>query len=119
MTLTEFLTGIKGRVAAATPGPWQIKPGEYVSFLGEQFFQVLNTHPDKDGDLTLVSANRTSLENAALIASSPTDLALAVEIIEVMREALIGIASETRTPYGALADETLAKIDELLKGSGK
>lgn len=91
--LTTRLSAMKERLAKATPGPWQIKPGEYVSFLGEQFFQVLNTLPDKDGDFTLISANRTSLENAEFIAHSRIDMELLIAALERAVGALEHITS--------------------------
>ena len=152
MTLTEFITGIRGRLAAATPGPW---------WLGYWAGQCHIHHKDEDGKFTpahpgreqckyeytrvtdnehfadTVSAAEENVQlidhaerNAALIASAPTDLALAVEMIEVMREALTETSRSICKPISMTdanmqlskieirCDQALAKIDALLKGSG-
>ncbi len=123
--LSTFLSGIKQRLERSTPGPWIKRPldlyqggvgYEIVSAAGEDVLDNQTYYPRAPNDT-----------DAALIASAPTDLALAVEAIEVMREALEWYANcdEERTSEYAIAGldkcarGALAKIDALLKGSGE
>ncbi len=98
MTLTEFLNGIRSRLAAATKSGWKDAGDWY--------------HDCRVG-INMTEDGEFDDEASALIASAPTDLALAVEVIEVMREALEQVDIEWP------ARECLAKIDALLKGSGE
>ncbi len=85
-TLTEFLSGIRGRLAAATPGPWRAVRN---NGMGETWFNIF-AHND-DNVLAMIGDLADKIKkcpNAALIASSPTDLALAVEVIEIQAKAL-------------------------------
>jgi hypothetical protein len=116
------LEEIEARVNAATEGPWQVKPGDFVSFLGEQFFQVLNTKPDVDGDLSLISANRVSLENAEFIAHARTDVPYLLELcksleaeVKALREGVEPWADDEGFECGFLIYESLAKADAIAK----
>lgn len=57
------LAKIKDRAEAATPGPWR-----------QQFFIVVGTTPDDDGEFKAITSNRVTLENANFIASARTDV---------------------------------------------
>ncbi len=133
MTLTEFLTGIRGRLAAATPGPW------YYYGLCSWLGNVIGTTPeetvigppatypslgDPDFSTSVIGVNYERFhgkeDDCKFIASAPTDLALAVDVIGVLVEALkfeCGNRCAEQNPCNAR--DVLAMIDALLIRSRK
>ncbi len=142
MTLTEFLNGIRGRVATATKGPWYLVGSltdEESGAPGGTIAKVVAHQMLDDGEhcktFIICEPDTCKDSDAALIASSPTDLALAVEVISQMRDALEAISASplwngTAADGSTIgftytmstvdrANKALAKIDALLKGSGE
>ncbi len=92
MSVDKFLTAVKGRLAASTPGPWHVRTidesiGSIDNANGEAVAQAFEMAPRPNHELRRATT--------ALIASAPTDLRLATEMLTVMREALERIADET------------------------
>lgn len=113
--MNDTLKAIKARVDAATPGPWASMPDEFVSFLSEQFFMVVGTVKDEDGEVKRITSNRVTLENASFIAHSRTDIEKLLKLVELYEKALKEIVRDD-----ACADfdaqEALALGNELKEG---
>ncbi len=142
MTLTEFLTGIRGRLAAATPGPWYLVDSltdEESGVPGGTIAKVVAHQmlDDEEHCKTFIICEPDTCKDsdAALIASSPTDLALAVEVISVQSQAIkdalyvfagsCAIEGQTDEELDKREASIMRllelndKIDALLKGSGE
>lgn len=101
--ITQWLAEVRARLEAATPGPW------------------LSTLCLFEG--AAIDRNKAR-ENAELIAHAPTDLARALAVIEVLREALIRAneysanIKDDHSPIEFIEDisrEALAKADAVMK----
>ncbi len=58
----------------ATPGPWECIGGEFVSFIGRCFFNVVS-QPEADGERSFIVPGRADLENCDFIAHAGTHYA--------------------------------------------
>lgn len=86
------LEPIKARLAAATPGPWEMQD-EYIAC--------------PDGDFVCTIVDGGTERDAMLIANAPTDLAALVAEVEALRN------PATRTQTGGCTCESLMAADTL------
>lgn len=119
--LNEILAEMKERCEAATPGPWKRVTGDYVGFVGEQFFAVTDTSPDEDGDLKSICASqRVKLENADFIAHARSDLPKLLACLEKaleQRDWWLGEACErhVENDVNKFIEQDNARIAEILQ----
>lgn len=125
--LNDLIARLKEADGSRTPGPWNNSPGEYVGFVGEQFYEVFGPK-DEDGDHIVVCPGRLHYEDVSFItltANSMPEIIQALEtqskVIEKMREALrlIGNSSSLNgedTASARLSRKTIKECEALEGG---
>lgn len=89
-SLSSWISAVKARLAAATPGPWEA-PNSYKRPLIMSGSTAVISHDC--GTLGVESPGWPVTDSdAALIASAPSDLALAVRLIEAVENAVCDTA---------------------------
>lgn len=92
MTAREVLDGIRGRLAAATPGPWTTEPierGRY-AHIESRVYRMRGSHillSPSDGE-----AGQAKTTDAAFIAAAPTDVTRLVAAVDTV----LGLADRAR-----------------------
>lgn len=114
MSLPAFLNSVWARLDAATPGPWVHAPGGIVQSKTAGRIIFWDDRPNVGDTHELIRLDYSFIANA------PTDLAKALEVIEVLSEALelIERAYAThgeRMAHQDYAAKALAKADEVCK----
>lgn len=124
MILATFIAEVKERLAKTQAGPFFVQrydnEGGYISY------QVETERNDNNPVFAWCSELtnfRFAKANAELIAHAPTDLAKLLAVVEVYEEALKEASDKakskaefTRAAFGAIADEALARADQIVKG---
>lgn len=121
--LTEYLRGVKDRLAKATPGPWAFgyKRGDKrtdgtdwgADGLWGEGKLILGSGPGWDS-----SYQEPSKPNAELIASAPSDLATLTEICETLM-GVVDKFSSARFSHGdamEIARQAKVRVSEILEG---
>lgn len=123
--LQSFLDTVRARLDAATSGPWaQYQQGVYSQVIGfvdggVQYHGIQVCETDRYDDTNLSEhAAEQSLKDIELIANAPTDLARALKIIDILREALeacVGgdLASGEGIYKAEIALEAIKRADEI------
>lgn len=122
MTLTSYLAEIRGRLKAATPGPWTARCEQKQIYPGTHAIYPTGVRPifmDDPWDWT--QKDRPEIKqvcnDADLIANAPVDLARLLEIVEIYREALMSaqyMFEECKMPQSEVCAEALAKAEQLI-----
>ena len=103
-TAREYLTGVKARVAAAEPGPWQV---DVMAVDGRTHYEVVTVAPEGGA-----ICNPVDLDDAELIAHAPTDLAR----MEAALAAALYACDEEDNPESAREAIREARQEELAYG---
>ena len=96
--------------------PWVCKPGEFVHFLPEQFYDVVGFFPDEDGDVELITSNRTTLENAQCIVPACNSFYPLLEALKRINALLTidRIPAEPVSDYDYLMQDSLAEAQKAI-----
>lgn len=107
----DFILAAKRRLEAATPGPWKCDlNGHYETRVAETDTMFIHAPQKVDIDQTL--------DDAELIANAPTDLKLALHMLEIAVAALAHIPlHSSHVMIFKTAEEALTRIAELAEGS--
>lgn len=116
--LQTFLAGVKKRLENATPGPWHISARKGSGYEGS-----IRTSVPFSREIAFMQSNvgttggSQSDPDAQLIASAPTDLTTAIQIIEIQAKCLE--ECETDTYSGSVTEDLIrhcqADVDRLLE----
>jgi len=116
--LEKWLSGLKGRLDKATPGPWingySDGSGKVWSEGGATISKKINWHRDEDivkGGLSGCETAYGVMEgvDAELIAHAPTDLKKAVRMLEILNKNIHPITGAMLDKIAAMTDEEIWK----------
>lgn len=96
-TVQDFIAQAKQRLEAATPGPWTAAEGG--AYGGKGFVIAPTVNPSGMDDVTewfsCSSNSETAANNCIFIAHAPTDLSLALQMLEIAAATLERVEQKT------------------------
>ena len=110
MTAREVLDGIKGRLAAATPGPWTT--GSAVAGTNGVYFGTV--HDPEDPTEPGILLGEAHAQDAYFIAAAPVDVARLTRAIEDVLERADRLSKSKQCEDREIAEDLHAAIENAL-----